>query len=276
MAEDAPAQKHQPGAVSLEGRTAFVTGASSGLGFGIARAIAGAGGRVIVAARRRERLDELVSEIERKGGEALAVECDVGDEASIVRAFDAATDRFGRIDTIVANAGINRDGSATTMSAADFDAIISVNLRGVFLTAREGARRLIDHPAPDAPNGRVLLIGSIAGLRILPGLTAYGVSKAGVNTLTMYVATSHGKQGVRVNTIVPGLIITDAVRAHLTERMLAGLGRATLTPYVGQPEDVAHLVVFLASDESRYITGQMIAIDGGMTAHVGAVGQDDK
>jgi NAD(P)-dependent dehydrogenase (short-subunit alcohol dehydrogenase family) len=87
----------------------------------------------------------------------------------------------------------------------------------------------------------------------------------------MYVATSHGKEGIRVNTIVPGLIITDAVKAHLTEKMIEGLGRSTLTPYIGSPQDVADLVVFLASDESRYITGQMIAIDGGMSAHVGSV-----
>jgi NAD(P)-dependent dehydrogenase (short-subunit alcohol dehydrogenase family) len=99
--------------------------------------------------------------------------------------------------------------------------------------------------------------------------TAYGVSKAGVNALTLYVATSHGKQGIRVNTILPGLVLTDAVRAHLDEATVAGLGRATLTPYVGQPEDIAEVVVFLASDDSRYITGQAIAVDGGMSAHVG-------
>jgi NAD(P)-dependent dehydrogenase (short-subunit alcohol dehydrogenase family) len=96
---------------------------------------------------------------------------------------------------------------------------------------------------------------------------AYGVSKAGVHTLTMYVATSEGKRGVRANTIVPGLIITDAVRAHLSGDIIRSLGRATLTPYLGQPEDVADLVVFLASEQSRYITWQMIAIDGGMSAH---------
>ena len=90
----------------------------------------------------------------------------------------------------------------------------------------------------------------------------------------MYVATSHGKRGIRANTIVPGLVITDAVRAHLTQDAVASLGRATLTPYVGQPDDVAELVVFLASEESRYITGQMIAVDGGMSAHVG-LGRDD-
>ena len=97
---------------------------------------------------------------------------------------------------------------------------------------------------------------------------AYGVSKSGVHTLTMYVATSEGKRGVRANAIVPGLIITAAVRAHLTEGIISGLSRATLTPYLGQPKDVADLVVFLASEQSRYITGQMISIDGGMSAHV--------
>ena len=91
----------------------------------------------------------------------------------------------------------------------------------------------------------------------------------------MYVATSHGKQGIRVNAILPGLVITDAGRAHLDTKMLAGLGRATLTPYVGQPDDIAGVVVFLASDESRYITGQMIAVDGGMSVHVGRGGGDD-
>jgi NAD(P)-dependent dehydrogenase (short-subunit alcohol dehydrogenase family) len=100
------------------------------------------------------------------------------------------------------------------------------------------------------------------------------VSKAGVNALTMYVATSHGKRGIRVNTIVPGLIITDAVRAHLDEALLSRIAKAPLTPYLGQPNDVADLVVFLASDESRYITGQMIVIDGGMSAHVGLGGDD--
>ena len=123
--------------------------------------------------------------------------------------------------------------------------------------------------------GSIINMSSGASLKGDSTRTAYGVAKAGVNTLTMYVATSHGKRGIWVNTIVLGLIITDAVRAHLTEGMLAGLGRATLTPYVGEPDDVANLVVFLASDESRYITGKMIAIDGGMSAHVGSAGRDD-
>jgi NAD(P)-dependent dehydrogenase (short-subunit alcohol dehydrogenase family) len=261
MAEDVTTPKPGAGGVSLEGRTAFVTGASSGLGFGIARAIAGAGGRVVVAARRRDRLDELVSEIERKGGEALAVECDVGDEASITRAFDLATDRFGRVDTIVANAGINRDGSVMTMSVADFDAIISVNLRGVFLTAREGARRLIDHPAPDAPNGRVLLIGSIAGLRTLPGLTAYGVSKAGVVMLGRCLAREWARHHINVNTLCPGFFKTDLNEAWFEtaagQKQIQGFSRRRLMAM----EDLLGAALYLLSDQARATTGASLAID---------------
>jgi NAD(P)-dependent dehydrogenase (short-subunit alcohol dehydrogenase family) len=124
--------------------------------------------------------------------------------------------------------------------------------------------------------GSIINMSSGASLKGDRTRTAYGVSKAGVNTLTMYVASGHGKQGVRANTIVPGLVITDAVRAHIPEGMLDRLSRSTLTPYLGQPDDIADLVVFLASDESRYITGQMVVIDGGMSAHVGNVTGDDQ
>lgn len=146
---------------------------------------------------------------------------------------------------------------------------MAVNLRSQMLTCKHAVSEMTRHGG-----GSIINMSSGASLKGDRTRTSYGVSKAGVNALTMYVATSHGKQGVRVNTIVPGLIITDAVRAHLDEKMLAGLAKATLTPYLGQPDDIADLVVFLASDESRYITGQMIAIDGGMSAHVGLGGAD--
>ena len=147
---------------------------------------------------------------------------------------------------------------------------MAVNLRSQMLTCKHAVPEMVRNGG-----GSIINMSSGASLKGDRTRTAYGVSKAGVNALTMYVATGHGKQGVRVNTIVPGLIITDAVRAHLTQSMLDGLGRSTLTPYLGQPDDIADLVVFLASEESRYITGQMITIDGGMSAHVGHVGQDE-
>jgi NAD(P)-dependent dehydrogenase (short-subunit alcohol dehydrogenase family) len=127
------------------------------------------------------------------------------------------------------------------------------------------------HAVPELrKNGGGSIVNMSSGAALSGDRTrlAYGVSKSGVHTLTMYVATSEGKHGVRANTIVPGLIVTDAVRAHLSEHVIDRLGRATLTPYLGEPKDVADLVVFLASEQSRYITGQMITVDGGMSAHV--------
>jgi len=247
--------------ISLAGRTAFVTGASSGLGYGIAKTIAGAGGRVVVAARRRDRLDALVGQIEQAGGAAFAVECDVEDEGSIIRAYDAANAKFGRIDTIVANAGINREGSATTMSAADFDTIMNVNLRGVFLTAREGGRRLIDQPQPGAPAGRVLLIGSIAGLRILAGLTAYGVSKAGVVMLGRCLAREWGRYQINVNTLCPGFFGTEInqewFKTEAGQKQIQRFPRRRLMA----TEDILGAALYLLSDQARATTGASLAID---------------
>ena len=189
----------------------------------------------------------------------------------------ATVARFGRLDVLHNNAALtesdflSRDTQVTELSLEVWERTMAVNLRSQMLMCKHAIPEMVRDGG-----GSIINMSSGASLKGDRTRTAYGVSKAGVNTLTMYVATSHGKQGVRVNTIVPGLIITDAVRAHLTEPMLAGLGRATLTPYVGEPDDVANLVVFLASDESRYITGQMIAIDGGMSAHVGSAGRDER
>lgn len=252
---------NNPGTISLAGRTAFITGASSGLGHGIARAIAGAGGRVAVAARRRDRLDTLVGEIEKAGGTAFAVGCDVEDETSIIKAYDAANARFGRIDTVVANAGINRDGSATTMTAADFDAILGVNLRGVFLTAREGGKRMIDKPDAAAPAGRVLLIGSVAGLRILPGLTPYCVSKAGVVMLGRCLAREWARYNINVNTLCPGFFGTEINEEWFSsdngKKQIQRFPRRRLMDM----DDLLSAALYLLSDASRATTGASLAID---------------
>ena len=185
---------------------------------------------------------------------------------SVVQVVEA----FGHIDVLHNNAALtdheflSRDTTVTDLDLEVWERTMAVNLRSQMLMCK--------HVVPEmerAGGGSIINMSSGASLKGDRTRTAYGVSKAGVNALSMYVATSHGKAGIRVNTIVPGLIITEAVKAHLTEKMVASLGRATLTPYVGAPQDVADLVLFLASAESRYITGQMIAIDGGMSAHVG-------
>jgi NAD(P)-dependent dehydrogenase (short-subunit alcohol dehydrogenase family) len=178
--------------------------------------------------------------------------------------------RFGRLDIVHNNAALtesnflSRDTAVTELALDVWERTMAVNLRSQMLMCKHGIPEMVR-----TGGGSIINMSSGASLKGDRTRTAYGVSKAGVNTLTMYVATSHGKQGIRANTIVPGLIITDAVKAHLTEKMLKGLGHAVLTPHLGQPEDIADLVLFLASEESRYITGQMIPIDGGMSAHVG-------
>jgi NAD(P)-dependent dehydrogenase (short-subunit alcohol dehydrogenase family) len=262
---------------SLEGKVAIVTGGAGGIGGATGRAIARAGGSVAVVDIDGDRAEEVARAIGASGGDAVSVGADLSDETAVKATIETIVGHFGRVDVLHNNAALtdseflSRDTQITELALDVWERAMAVNLGSQMLMCKHVIPEMVR-----AGGGSIINMSSGASLKGDRTRTAYGVSKAGVNTLTMYAATSHGKQGVRVNTIVPGLIITDAVRAHLTEQMLAGLGRATLTPYVGEPDDVANLVVFLASDQSRYITGQMIAIDGGMSAHVGSAGHDDE
>jgi NAD(P)-dependent dehydrogenase (short-subunit alcohol dehydrogenase family) len=260
----------------VDGKVAIVTGGAGGIGGATARALAAEGASVAVVDIDDAGAQRVAEAIRASGGEAVSVQADLSTEADVVSAIRSVVTTYGRLDVLHNNAALtesdflSRDTQVTDLSLEVWERTMAVNLRSQMLTCKHAIPEMVRNGG-----GSIVNMSSGASLKGDRTRTAYGVSKAGINTLTMYVATSHGKQGVRVNTIVPGLIITDAVRAHLTERMLAGLGRATLTPYVGEPDDVAHLVVFLASEESRYITGQMISIDGGMSAHVGSAGRDD-
>ena len=206
----------------------------------------------------------------------MAVGLDLSDEPSVVRAIRSVVDRFGRLDVLHNNAALtdsdflDRDTPVTDLDLEVWDRTLAVNLTSQMLTCKHAIPEMVR-----TGGGSIINMSSGASLKGDRTRTAYGVSKAGVNTLTMYVATSHGKQNIRVNAIVPGLIITDAVRAHLNDEILSGLGRAVLTTHLGEPEDIANTVVFLASDESRYITGQLLSVDGGMSAHVGSAGRDE-
>ncbi len=261
----------------LDGKVALVTGGAGGIGAATARALAREGASVSVVDIDGLRAEQVAQAIAATDGTAFSVAADLAEEVDVAAAVTATVTRYGHLDVLHNNAAmtesdfLSRDTQVTDLALEVWERTMAVNLRSQMLMCKHAVPEMVR-----AGGGSIINMSSGASLKGDRTRTAYGVSKAGVNTLTMYVATSHGKQGVRVNTIVPGLIITDAVRAHLTDRMLAGLGRATLTPYVGEPEDVANLVVFLASNESRYITGQMIAIDGGMSAHVGSAGQEDR
>jgi NAD(P)-dependent dehydrogenase (short-subunit alcohol dehydrogenase family) len=257
----------------LEGKVAIVTGGGGGIGGATARTLAGEGAHVIVVDIDGEAATRVVQGINDAGGSARVEVADLSDENQAAATVAAAISGSGRVDVLHNNAALTdsdfltRDADVTGLSLDVWERTMEVNLRSQMLMCKHAVPEMVK-----GGGGSIINMSSGASLKGDRTRTAYGVSKAGVNALTMYVATSHGKAGIRVNTIVPGLIITDAVRAHLSEKMLKGLGRSTLTPYLGQPDDIADLVLFLASDESRYITGQMIVIDGGMSAHVGLGG----
>jgi NAD(P)-dependent dehydrogenase (short-subunit alcohol dehydrogenase family) len=253
----------------LTGKVAVVTGGGGGIGGATARTLAREGASVAIVDVDADRAAAVEREITHGGGQALAIETDVSQEDQVVAAVARIMAAYGRLDVLHNNAALTdheflaRDTTVTELDLDVWERTMAVNLRGQMLMCKHVVPEMVR-----GGGGSIINMSSGAALRGDWTRTAYGVSKAGITALTMYVATSHGKHSVRANTIVPGLIITEAVKAGLTESMLAGLSKVTLTPYVGQPEDVADLVLFLASDESRYITGQMIGIDGGMSAHV--------
>ena len=244
----------------LAGRTALVTGASSGLGAHFSRLLARSGAAVAVAARRREPLEALVAAIAREGGRAAAISMDVTDEASVMAGFAAAEAALGPIDSVVANAGISVAGLAVDIAAADFDRIMAVNVRGPFLTAREAARRGI---ARQTRALRIVLIASIGGLKALPALTAYSTSKAAVVMMGQGLAREWVNKGISVNVLCPGYVRTDLNGAWFDspggEKQIAGFPRRRLM----QAEALDDLLLFLAGDASAAVTGSVFKVDDG-------------
>lgn len=246
-------------ATDLSGRTVLITGASSGLGARFATVTAGAGAKVAAAARRADRLAALVGDI---GPAASAIAMDVTDEASIVAGFDAGEAALGPIDTVIANAGVNLEGLAADLAIADFDALFAVNVRGVYLTAREGARRMM---ARGEQNGRIVLIASIGALKVLPGLAAYCASKAAVVQMGRAFAREWANRGINVNMLCPGYIETD-LNAHWFasdggKKQIAGFPRRRLM----EEEDLDGLITLLCSDAARGVTGSVFVADDGQT-----------
>ncbi|MGE2815898.1 SDR family NAD(P)-dependent oxidoreductase [Mycobacterium heidelbergense] len=254
----------------LAGKVAIVTGGAGGIGAATAHELAREGAAVAVVDVDEAKAAGVADEIRRAGARAIALGGDLAEEQTSRDVVESTVSEFGRVDVLHNNAALtasdflSRDTTVTDMSLDVWQRSVQVNLGSQLLMCKYAVPEM-----RRGGGGSIVNMSSGAALKGDRTRLAYGVSKAGVHTLTMYVATSEGKAGVRANTIVPGLILTDAVRAHLSEEIIGRLGRATLTPYLGEPRDVADLVVFLASDASRYITGQMIAIDGGMSAHVG-------
>jgi NAD(P)-dependent dehydrogenase (short-subunit alcohol dehydrogenase family) len=253
-----------PAHLSLSGRTVLVTGASSGLGARFATVLASGGANVVLAARRIGKLRQLCSDIERAGGRALAVEMDVRDEACTRRAYDAAEKTFGLVDTIVANAGMNVGGSVLDVESTELDTLFAVNVRGVFLTIREGARRLFAAPS-DRKDGRVIIISSIAATAIEPGLALYSASKAAVLQMGRVMAREWVNRGINVNVLCPGYIETelnsDWFKSEGGKRQIQRWPRKRLMD-IGSLDS---MLLYLASDASSHVTGSVFAVDDGQT-----------
>lgn len=252
-------------AFDLTGRVALVTGASSGLGAHWARLLAAAGARVVVTARRKERLEDLQREIAAAGGAAHAVALDVADEAAIQAAYDEAERRFGTVDTIIANAGVGSENGSIDMSADEFDAIIGTNLRGVFLTVREGARRLIAAGSAETGRGRVVIVSSVTARKIYPGTAAYSASKAAVAHMARVLAREWARKGININTILPGYFDTEMTGDLFTtpagEHLLKSFPRRRLS----LKSDMDVPLLFFASDLSAQVTGSELVIDDGQS-----------
>ncbi|MFZ4121854.1 MAG: SDR family NAD(P)-dependent oxidoreductase [Caulobacterales bacterium] len=250
----------------LSGARVLITGASSGLGAHFASALAQAGARVALAARRSDRIEALAQEITKTGGSAVAIGLDVQDEASIIAGFDAAQAGLGGpMDVVVNNAGMNSQGAAVDLDIAAFDQLIAVNVRGVFLCAREGARRMMQAGVKSTGRGRVINIASIGAHTVLPGLSAYCTSKAAVAMMTKSLAREWARQGISVNAICPGYVETEINAEWLSQeggqRMVNGFPRKRLM----RAGDLDHTLLFLAGAHSAYVTGAVITIDDGQS-----------
>lgn len=246
--------------VDLKGQVALVTGASRGLGQAIAVALGRAGASVACIARNLEKLQETVGAITEAGGAAVWFECDVANSESVQKVVDAVHEKWQRLDVLVNNAGITRDTLIPRMQDDQWDDVINTNLRGAFLFTRAATRLMMQQRY-----GRIINVASVSGLMGNPGQANYCASKAGLIGMTRTVARELGSRKVTVNAIAPGFIESD-MTAALGDALLGEVKTRVPAKRLGRAEEVADAVLFLAAPGSAYITGQVLTIDGGLTA----------
>nr|WP_325298667.1 3-oxoacyl-[acyl-carrier-protein] reductase [uncultured Dysosmobacter sp.] len=245
--------------MNFAGKTAVVTGGSRGLGRAVCLELAAGGANVVLCyAGNEAAAQETVSACEALGARALAVRCNVAEAGEVKALMDAAVQAFGRIDILVNNAGVTRDGLLMMMKEDDFDAVIDANLKGTFLCMKAVARQMVKQRY-----GRIVNLSSVVGLRGNAGQVNYAASKAGVIGMTKSLAKELAGRNITVNAVAPGFIATD-MTAAMPEAAKAAALAAIPMGRMGAPEDVAKAVAFLAGEDAAYITGQVLAVDGGM------------
>jgi hypothetical protein len=253
--------------IDLSGRVAFVTGASSGLGAQFARTLARAGAAVVLASRRVDKLKELRAHIEGEGGDAHVVELDVTDIHSIRSAVAHAETEVGSIDILVNNSGVSTTQRIQDVPEEDYDYVFNTNVKGAFFVAQEVGKRMLARAKGSAPGtytgGRIINIASMAGLKVLPQIGVYCMSKAAVVQMTKAFAVEWGKYGINVNAICPGYIDTEINHHHWQTEQGQKLVSMLPRKRIGKPEDLDALLVMLASDQSHFVNGAIIAADDG-------------
>jgi glucose 1-dehydrogenase len=258
----------------LAGQKAIVTGANSGIGRGIAIALGHAGADVVVDyVSREEEAIKVVDEIRRCGAQAIAVRADVSNEAEVQALFARAVETFGAVDILVNNAGLQKDAPFAELSVADWDLVMNVNLKGQFLCSRAAVREFQRRGVVrdvSCSAGKIICISSVHDVIPWAGHVNYAASKGGVMQLMRSIAQEVAPLAIRANAVAPGAIRTPINRAAW-ETPEAYRGLMTLVPYkrIGEPEDIAHTVAWLASDAADYVTGATLFVDGGMTLYPG-------
>ena len=253
--------------LDLSGRVALVTGASGGLGAQFAKTLARAGAAVVLASRRMDKLKDLRASIEAEGGAAHVVELDVTDPGSIKSAVAHAETEVGPIDVLINNSGVSTTQRLQDVQEADYDFIFNTNVKGAFFVAQEVGKRMLARSRGTAPGGfagaRIINIASMAGLRVLPQIGVYCMSKAAVIQMTKAMALEWGKYGINVNAICPGYIDTEINHHHWETEQGKKLVQMLPRKRIGKPEDLDALLVMLASPQSHFVNGAVIAADDG-------------
>ena len=243
----------------LKDKVAIVTGAANGIGRAVAETFAREGARVVLADLKEEDVERAAAAIREKGGEAHGFACNVADRGQVERLMAETVKRCGRIDIVVNNAGITDDAQLVKMTEEQWDRVIAVNLKGVFLVGQAAARIM-----KEQGSGVILNASSVVGLYGNFGQTNYAAAKWGINGMTKTWAKELGKYGIRVNAVAPGMIAT-AMTEKMPGRILEMMKQKAVLGRLGTPQEVANAYLFLASDEAGFITGAILSVDGGMT-----------
>lgn len=247
--------------IDLSGKVAIITGAGQGIGEGIAYAFSAAGAQVVVATRTAANGQGTVDNIIKAGGEAILVQCDVGSRAANEGLIEKTIERYGRLDIVIHNAAVYPLQSIETLTDEQLDMTLSVNLKAAFWLTQAALPYL-----RQAPFGRIIFTSSVTGPKVVMPQTAhYAASKSGVNGFIRSAALEFARENITVNGVEPGYILTPAMGALVDEAGLQEMARQIPAGYLGTPADIAHAMLFLASEQAAYITGQTITVDGGST-----------